>query len=323
MTKIRNILIVPDNFGGTLSAEAAADTLEAAIRRQLIGGAQARILRRSVSDPAAELEDRLAEADFVVVTDACFGSRDPESSFAGRVLALCRQYRKKPVVVCEQNLVPQTAWKKAGIADVYTFGQIGPRMRIAGCDEAGRGCLAGPVFAAAVILPEGFSHPLLDDSKQLSEAQRDELRPIIEREAQAWSVTAVDAEEIDRINILNASIEGMKRSLDKLTVRPDLVLVDGNRFSSWRDVPFHTVVKGDGTIQAIAAASILAKTHRDEFMRGLAQAYPQYGWDRNMAYPTEAHRKAIRQYGITPYHRKSYRLLDDDALLFGSGAPEE
>ena len=181
---------------------------------------------------------------------------------------------------------------------------------IVGVDEAGRGPLAGPVFAAAVILPEGFNHPLLNDSKQLTEAQRDALRPVIEREALAWAVTAVDAEEIDRINILNASIEGMKRSLDKLPVKPGLVLVDGNRFSGWHGAPAHTVVKGDATVQAIAAASVLAKTHRDEYMRKLALEYPQYGWDRNMAYPTEEHRDAIRQHGITPYHRKSFHLME-------------
>ena len=142
------------------------------------------------------------------------------------------------------------------------------------------------------------------------------MRPIIEREALAWAVTAVSAEEIDRINILNASIEGMKRSLDGLKVKPGLVLVDGNRFSPWRDVPSHTVVKGDGTVQAIAAASVLAKTHRDEYMRSLAREYPQYGWDRNMAYPTEEHRQAIRKYGITPHHRRSFNLLGDEASLF-------
>ena len=186
----------------------------------------------------------------------------------------------------------------------------------AGVDEAGRGCLAGPVYAAAVILPTNYCHPLLNDSKQLTEAQRDELRPVIEREALAWAVTAVSAEEIDRINILNASIEGMKRSLDQLAVKPGLVLVDGNRFSPWHDVPAHTVVKGDATIQAIAAASVLAKTHRDEYMRRLAREYPQYGWDRNMAYPTEEHRAAIRTYGITPYHRRSFNLLGDEKTLF-------
>ena len=192
----------------------------------------------------------------------------------------------------------------------------GRRTLIAGCDEAGRGCLAGPVFAAAVILPEGFSHPLLNDSKQLTEAQREELRPVIEREAVAWAVTAVSAEEIDRINILNASMEGMKRSLDKLSAKPGLVLVDGNKFPGWRNTPAHTVVKGDGTVQAIAAASVLAKTHRDEYMRNLAREYPQYGWDRNMAYPTEEHRAAIRQHGVTPYHRRSFNLLGNDNTLF-------
>ena len=152
----------------------------------------------------------------------------------------------------------------------------------------------------------------------MTEAQRDELRPVIEREALAWAVTAVDAEEIDRINILNASIEGMKRSLDKLSLKPDLVLVDGNRFSSWSGAPAHTVVKGDATVQAIAAASVLAKTHRDAYMRTLAREFPQYGWDRNMAYPTEEHRQAIRQYGITPYHRRSFNLLGNETatLLF-------
>ena len=186
----------------------------------------------------------------------------------------------------------------------------------AGCDEAGRGPLAGPVFAAAVVLPPGFSHPLLDDSKRMTERARNIMRPIIEQEALAWAVEAVMPEEIDRINILNASIEGMRRSLDKLSVPPDLVLVDGNRFKPWRDVPAHTVVKGDATIQAIAAASVLAKTHRDEYMRRLAREYPQYGWDRNMAYPTEEHRAAIRQHGVTPYHRRSFNLLGDEKTLF-------
>lgn len=340
MTKIRNILIAPDNFGGSLSAEAAADALETAVRRQLIGGGQARVEKRTADSPETELEAGIAAADFILTGEACFGNRDIEGTFVGKILAISRKYKKKPVIVCGRNHLPHAAWKKAGITDIYTLSEAeadpercrqeaaailsGSRTLVAGCDEAGRGCLAGPVFAAAVILPEGFSHPLLNDSKQLSEAQRDELRPVIEREALAWAVVAVDAEEIDRINILNASIEGMKRALDQLSVRPGLVLADGNRFSPWRDIPSHTVVKGDGTVQAIAAASVLAKTHRDEYMRALAREYPQYGWDRNMAYPTEAHRKAIRQYGITPYHRKSYRLLDDDdALLFGRSAPEE
>ena len=270
------------------------------------------------------LEEKIAAADFILTGEGCFDGQSLHGKLLAGVLSLCKKYKKKPLVVCGRCTLPASVWRKAGIADVYALSEIEPDARrsmadaasllagsrtlVAGCDEAGRGCLAGPVFAAAVILPEGFSHPLLNDSKQLTEAQRDELRPIIEREAVAWSVTAVDAEEIDRINILNASIEGMKRSLDGLSVKPGLVLVDGNRFSSWKDVPCHTVVKGDATAQSIAAASVLAKTHRDAYMRRLAEEYPQYGWERNMAYPTEKHRAAIRQYGITPYHRKSYKL---------------
>ncbi len=278
------------------------------------------------------LEEKIAAADFVVTGEGRFDGQSLDGKLVSGVLSLCRKYHKKPVVVCGQCALAPSIWKKAGVADVFTLTEVerdrrrcftdtatllsGERTLVAGCDEAGRGCLAGPVFAAAVILPEGFSHPLLNDSKQLTEAQRDELRPIIEREALAWAVTAVSAEEIDRINILNASIEGMKRSLDRLSVKPGLVLVDGNRFSPWRDVPSHTVVKGDGTVQAIAAASVLAKTHRDEYMRSLAREYPQYGWDRNMAYPTEEHRQAIRKYGITPHHRRSFNLLGDEASLF-------
>ena len=280
----------------------------------------------------AGLEAKIAAADYILTGEGCFDSQSLDGKLIWGVLTLCKQYKKKPVVVCGRCTLPASVWKKAGIADVYALLEVEPdkarsvagaasllsgvRTLVAGCNEAGRGCLAGPVFAAAVILPEGFTHPLLNDSKQLTEAQRDELRPIIEKEALAWAVTAVDAEEIDRINILNASIEGMKRSLDKLSVKPGLVLVDGNRFKPWRDTPAHTVVKGDATVQAIAAASVLAKTHRDEYMRKLAQEYPQYGWDRNMAYPTEEHRAAIRQYGITPYHRKSYNLYGEDRSLF-------
>lgn len=280
----------------------------------------------------AGLEEKIAAADFILTGEGRFDSQSLDGKLISGILTLCKSYKKKPIVVCGRCSLPASVWKKAGIGDVYALGEVesdpkrsmaeaapllsGSRTRIAGCDEAGRGCLAGPVFAAAVILPEGFSHPLLNDSKQLTEAQRDELRPVIEREAVAWAVTAVDAEEIDRINILNASIEGMRRSLDKLTVKPDLVLIDGNRFSSWNNTPAHTVVKGDATVQAIAAASVLAKTHRDEYMRNLAKEYPQYGWDRNVAYPTEEHRAAIRQYGITPYHRRSFNLLGSDDSLF-------
>lgn len=176
----------------------------------------------------------------------------------------------------------------------------------AGCDEAGRGCLAGPVSCAAVILPPDFSNELLNDSKQLTERQRDALRPVIEREALAWAVVMVEPEEIDRINILNASITGMQRALDALGIVPEHILVDGNRFRPYRDIPYDTVVKGDATYMSIAAASVLAKTHRDELMRRLATEYPEYGWERNMGYPTREHKEAIITRGVTPYHRLSY-----------------
>lgn len=184
----------------------------------------------------------------------------------------------------------------------------------AGCDEAGRGCLAGSVYAAAVILPDGYENPLLNDSKQLTEKRRYELRTIIERDAIAWAVGIVTPEEIDRINILNASILAMHRALDQLTVRPEAVIVDGNRFKPYQDLPHTTIVKGDGKYMAIAAASILAKTYRDDYMNQLAKEYPQYDWQKNKGYPTKAHREAIRQYGTTPYHRKSYNLLGDGQL---------
>ena len=176
----------------------------------------------------------------------------------------------------------------------------------AGCDEAGRGCLAGPVSCAAVILPPGFQCDLLNDSKQLTAKQRDLLRPIIEREAIAWAVVMVEPEEIDRINILNASITGMQRALDALGVTPEHVIVDGNRFRPWRDIPYDTVVKGDATYMSIAAASILAKTHRDELMSRLAEECPGYGWERNMGYPTKEHIIAIDTQGITRYHRRTF-----------------
>ncbi len=176
----------------------------------------------------------------------------------------------------------------------------------AGCDEAGRGCLAGPVSCAAVILPPDFSNDLLNDSKQLTARQRELLRPIIEKEALAWAVVMVGPEEIDRINILNASITGMQRALDALGVMPQHVIVDGNRFRPWRGVPCDTVVKGDATYMSIAAASVLAKTHRDELMARLAGECPGYGWERNMGYPTKEHLDAILRLGITQHHRKSY-----------------
>lgn len=179
----------------------------------------------------------------------------------------------------------------------------------AGCDEAGRGCLAGPVYAAAVILPDDFSHPLLNDSKQLTERQRYELRPVIQEHAVAWAVGVVTAAEIDRINILNASILAMHRALDALAILPEAIVVDGNRFKPWRDCPYRTVVKGDGKLANIAAASILAKTYRDDEMVRLHADYPDYGWDVNKGYPTRAHREAIELHGPTPHHRMSFRLL--------------
>ncbi len=184
----------------------------------------------------------------------------------------------------------------------------------AGCDEAGRGCLAGSVYAAAVILPDNYANPLLNDSKQLSEKQRYELRPVIERDALAWAVGIVTPEEIDHINILNASILAMHRALDQLAVRPQAVIVDGNRFKPYGGLPYATIVKGDGKFLSIAAASILAKTYRDDYMNQLAEDYPQYDWRQNKGYPTKKHREAIRQFGTTPYHRMSYNLLGDGQL---------
>ena len=186
----------------------------------------------------------------------------------------------------------------------------------AGCDEAGRGPLAGPVYAAAVILPPDFFHPLLDDSKKMSEKAREELRPIIEREAVAWAVEAVSAEEIDRLNILGASLEGMRRAVRKLAVRPDFLLIDGNRFRPFDGYPYRTVVHGDATYASIAAASVLAKTWRDARMRELARQYPQYGWDHNMGYPTPEHIAALKAYGPTPEHRKSFHPKELEPSLF-------
>jgi ribonuclease HII len=187
----------------------------------------------------------------------------------------------------------------------------------AGCDEAGRGCLAGPVVAAAVILPPDFYHPLLNDSKQMTRAHRDALRNIIEQEALAWQVAQVSHEEIDSINILRASIAGMHRALDGLSLRPDCILVDGNKFFPYRNIPHVCVVKGDATFASIAAASVLAKTHRDEWMCRLAKEFPAYGWEQNMGYPTEKHRAAIQKYGVTPYHRRSFKLVEEvQSMLF-------
>ena len=185
----------------------------------------------------------------------------------------------------------------------------------AGCDEAGRGCLAGSVYAAAVILPDDYDNPLLNDSKQLSERQRYALREQIIADARAWAVGVVTPEEIDKINILRASLLAMHRALDQLSVRPEAIIVDGNRFTPYHDLPYTTVVKGDGKFQTIAAASILAKTFRDDYMNELAEKYPQYDWASNKGYPTKKHREAIRLYGPTPYHRMSYNLLGTQELF--------
>jgi ribonuclease HII len=193
-----------------------------------------------------------------------------------------------------------------------------PDVIEAGCDEAGRGCLAGPVMAAAVILPADFKNDVLNDSKQLSERQRYQLREVIEREAVAWAVAECSPQEIDKMNILRCSILAMQRALDQLTVRPQHVIVDGNRWMPYRwngeIVKADTVVKGDATFMSIAAASILAKTYRDDRMKALAQEFPQYGWDKNMGYPAKAHREDIARYGATPYHRMTFRLLPETQL---------
>ena len=191
-----------------------------------------------------------------------------------------------------------------------------PSLIEAGCDEAGRGCLAGSVYAAAVILPPDYHNDLLDDSKQLTEKRRYALREVIQREAVAWAVGIVTPEEIDKINILNASILAMHRALDQLAVRPEAVIVDGNRFKPYGGLPYSTIVKGDGKYLSIAAASILAKTYRDDYMGKLDEEYPQYDWKSNKGYPTKKHRDAIRKFGTTPYHRRTFNLLGDTQLSF-------
>ncbi len=183
----------------------------------------------------------------------------------------------------------------------------------AGCDEAGRGCLAGPVFAAAVILPEAFHCPGLNDSKQLNASQRNQLRSLIERDALSWCVARAEAWEIDRINILKASILAMHRAIDGLSITPELLLIDGNRFYAYPHIPHCCIVRGDSLYQSIAAASVLAKTWRDEYMEGLHDSYPQYGWAENKGYPTATHREALSQFGATPHHRSSFRLLPTES----------
>lgn len=190
-----------------------------------------------------------------------------------------------------------------------------PLLIEAGCDEAGRGCLAGPVYAAAVILPKDFSNPLLNDSKQLTAKERESLVPVIKKNALAWGIASVSAKEIDEINILASSILAMHKALNKLKLRPQTIIVDGNRFKPWKKIPHKCIVKGDATYASIAAASVLAKTARDAYMLKISKEFPQYGWDRNMAYPTKEHRAAIEKYGITKYHRKTFRLLPEYKLF--------
>ncbi len=190
-----------------------------------------------------------------------------------------------------------------------------PGVIEAGCDEAGRGCLAGPVMAAAVILPSNFHNDVLNDSKQLTASQRYALREVIEREAVAWAVAECSPEEIDKLNILRCSILAMQRAVEKLRVQPQHLIIDGNRWYPW-SIPADTVVKGDATFMSIAAASVLAKTYRDDRMKALAHDFPQYGWDKNMGYPSKAHREAIRLYGPTPHHRMTFRLLPEEQLIF-------
>ena len=185
----------------------------------------------------------------------------------------------------------------------------------AGCDEAGRGCLAGPVYAAAVILPTDFFNPLLNDSKQLTEKQRYELRPIIEKEAIAWAVGVVTNQEVDEINVLNASYLAMHRAVSQLKIKPEHLIIDGNRFKKYENLSHDCIVKGDGKYFSIAAASVLAKTYRDDFMLKIAEEYPQYGWLNNKGYPTVAHREAIKEYGTTPHHRMTFRLLSTQLKL--------
>ena len=214
----------------------------------------------------------------------------------------------------EEELSTASKTSKYMLASYYYEGKVE-----AGCDEAGRGCLAGSVYAAAVVLPADYRNDELNDSKQLTDRRRRLLRDVIERDAVAWAVGVVTPEEIDRINILNASILAMHRALDQLAVRPEAIIVDGNRFKPYHSLPHTTIVKGDGKYLSIAAASILAKTYRDDYMDQLAEEYPQYDWQSNKGYPTRKHRDAIRQYGLTPYHRRTFNQLGDGQLSLDFG----
>lgn len=283
------------------------------------------------------LEEKIKAADAVITAEGRFDSQSLCGKLPDGISTLCRKYKKRLTVVCGQCSLRREVWKKAGIDDVYSLRDIEPDLSkcfssgagmlsgkdilLIGCDEAGRGPLAGPVYAAAVILPEGFDHPYLNDSKKLNEMRRRQLRPIIEKEALAWGVASVGPQEIDRINILNASIKAMHLAVEECLAKlgdsslHKVVIADGNRFKPYGGISSHTLVKGDGKLKAVAAASILAKTHRDEYMRCIAREYPEYGWDRNMAYPTKDHRDAIRRFGPTKYHRLTFNLLDETGNL--------
>jgi len=197
---------------------------------------------------------------------------------------------------------------------VLEFNYSGKKLEV-GTDEAGRGCLSGPVVAAAVILPEGFSHPFLNDSKQISEKKRKELRPFIEKNALAFGVAFVDNIEVDKINVLQASITGMHRSIKALKIQPEFIIVDGNKFKPYNDVSYETIIKGDAKYMSIAAASVLAKTYRDDFMEKIHKEFPEYNWKKNKGYPTKEHRNAIREFGATKYHRKTFKLLPEQFKL--------
>ena len=283
------------------------------------------------------LEDKIRESRLVITGEGRLDSSSLDGKLVGSLAEMCERSCRRLYVVCGQNTLGSDPsicdiallatdfkekigrWCRADWrgdylpsgGDLFEFGSS--YGVIAGCDEAGRGPLAGPVYAAAVILPEGFYHPLLKDSKKMTSAQRDQMREIIEREAIAWSVASVSAEEIDEINILQASIKAMQTALGGLKVRPALILVDGNRFNPYYGtdgarIPHKCIVKGDDKVPEISAASILAKTYRDEFMLKIDKEYPQYGWARNMGYPTEEHRAAIHTHGLSPYHRKNFTV---------------
>lgn len=342
----RTCIIISGPLGTGWPADKVEVALKEALRRYATGGRESSRMDVQVMEEGAfsALETPLCGNVSVICACEILDSDTIENGTVGRLATVCRLRHLPLVCICRRQALPAKLLRKAGISEVWALDELlgSPEaalesllspdtplpLLVAGCDEAGRGPLAGPVFAAAVILPEGFYHPLLNDSKQMREQDRDMLREIIEREAVAWCVTPVSAEEIDRVNILNASLLGMRRSLDGLhdakgaAIRPDLILVDGNKFNLYtspegRSIPHRCVVKGDGRFAAVAAASVLAKTYRDEYMRRLALQYPQYGWDRNMGYPTPEHREAIRRFGPTPEHRKSFKWLpEEENLLF-------